>query len=405
MNVTERFLKYIKFPTASNEESERVPSSECQFHLANHLVNELKSIGVENAYVDDKCYVYAAIPATPGYETKPKIGFISHMDTVSDFASEEIHAVLHENYDGKDVILGTSGRVLETKLFDHLPKLAGRTLITSEGDTILGADDKAGVAEIMTLAECIIKEEIPHGKICIAFTPDEEIGRGADCFNVDGFDADFAYTVDGGMEGEIEFENFNASSAEVYVNGFNIHPGSAKDKMINAALVAMEFNEMLPKNQTPRDTDGYEGFFHLCHMNGNVEKAELEYIIRDHDAVKFQERQQIMRSAEAELNKKYGAGTIRVEIKESYRNMAEIIREHYHLIENAYLAVQRAELHPTIVPIRGGTDGSRLSFMGLPCPNLGTGGFACHGPYEHITKEGMEKAVKILVELVKIYAI
>lgn len=404
MRAYERLLKYVTVSTPSDENSTTVPTSACQFNLAKDLVEEMKAIGISDAHVDEKCYVYGTIPATPGYEAKTKMGFIAHMDTVSDFADHAVKPLLHENYDGCELVLGDSGRKLEPALFPHLKELKGRTLITSDGTTILGADDKAGVAEIMTMAEELLKGEIPHGKICIGFTPDEEVGSGADNFDIEGFGADFAYTVDGGREGEIEYENFNASSAKIQVNGFNIHPGSAKDTMINAAVVAMEFNEMLPKNQIPRDTEGYEGFYHLCHMSGSVEKASMEYIIRDHDEEKFLEREEIMRRIAAELNEKYGEGTVELVIEESYRNMAEMIKPQFHLIKNAKIASLQAGVEPKVLPIRGGTDGARLSFMGLPCPNIGTGGFACHGPYEHITVEGMDIIVNTLLEIVKIYA-
>ncbi len=404
MRAYERLLKYVTVSTPSDENSTTVPTSACQFDLAKNLVEEMKAIGISDAHVDEKCYVYGTIPATPGYEAKTKMGFIAHMDTVSDFADHAVKPLIHENYDGCELVLGESGRKLEPALFPHLKELKGRTLITSDGTTILGADDKAGVAEIMTMAEELLKGEIPHGKICIGFTPDEEVGSGADHFDVEGFGADFAYTVDGGREGEIEYENFNASSAKIQVNGFNIHPGSAKDTMINAAVVAMEFNEMLPKNQTPRDTEGYEGFYHLCHMSGSVEKASMEYIIRDHDEENFLEREEIMRKIAAKLNEKYGEGTVELVIEESYRNMAEMIKPQFHLIENAKKASLQAGVEPKVLPIRGGTDGARLSFMGLPCPNIGTGGFACHGPYEHITVEGMDIIVDTLLEIVKIYA-
>lgn len=404
MRAYERLLKYVTVSTPSDENSTTVPTSACQFDLAKELVEEMKAIGISDAYVDEKCYVYGTIPATPGYEAKTKMGFIAHMDTVSDFADHAVKPLIHENYDGRELALGESGRKLEPALFPHLKELKGRTLITSDGTTILGADDKAGVAEIMTMAEELLKGELPHGKICIGFTPDEEVGSGADHFDVEGFGADFAYTVDGGREGEIEYENFNASSAKIQVNGFNIHPGSAKDTMINAAVVAMEFNEMLPKNQTPRDTEGYEGFYHLCHMSGSVEKASMEYIIRDHDEESFLKREEIMRKIAAELNEKYGEGTVELVIEESYRNMAEMIKPQFHLIKNAKIASLQAGVEPKVVPIRGGTDGARLSFMGLPCPNIGTGGFACHGPYEHITVEGMDIIVNTLLEIVKIYA-
>lgn len=404
MKVYERFLKYVVVHTPSDAASETAPTTRCQFDLAEKLVEEMKEIGISDVRMDDKCYVYGVIPATEGYEDKTRMGFIAHMDTVSDFADHQVNPIVHENYDGEDLVLGESGRKLEVKLFKHLPEMKGRTLITSDGTTVLGADDKAGIAEIMTMAEEIITKNIPHGKISIAFTPDEEVGRGPNYFDVEGFGAEFAYTMDGGREGEIEFENFNASSAKVIVNGFNIHPGSAKDAMINAAVVAMEFNDNLPKNETPRDTEGYEGFYHLTSMNGTVEKAELDYIIRDHDADSFENRENVMRSIANMLNEKYGEGTVELTITESYRNMAEMVRPNYHLIENAMEAVRRIGVEPEIVPIRGGTDGARLSFMGLPCPNLGTGGFAFHGPYEHISIEGMEVAVKMLLEIVKIYA-
>lgn len=403
MRAYERLLKYVCVPTASSETSGTVPTTQCQFNLAHMLVDEMKKMGIEDAHVDDKCYVYGTIPATPGYEDRTRLGFIAHMDTVSDFADKQVQPQLHPDYNGDDLPLGESGRSLEVRNFPHLPSLKGRTLITSNGTTILGADDKAGVAEILTMAEELLKGEIPHGKISIGFTPDEEVGSGADHFDVAGFGAEFAYTVDGGQEGEIEYENFNASAATVTLKGFNIHPGSAKDTMINAALVAMEYDSMLPKGQTPRDTEGYEGFFHLTKMEGNVEKAVLSYIIRDHMADSFEKREEIMKDIADQLNKKYGEGTATVVIKESYRNMAEKIRPCYHLIENALKAAKLAGVEPKVVPIRGGTDGARLSYMGLPCPNLGTGGFAFHGPYEHITVEGMDIAARTLIEIVKIY--
>lgn len=404
MRAYERFIKYVTVSTPSDDDSETVPSSSCQFELANQLVEEMKTLGIKDAYVDEKCYVYGTIPATSGYEAKTKIGFIAHMDTVSDFADHQVKPILHEKYNGEELVLGESGRKLDLMLFPHLKEMKGRTLITSDGTTILGSDDKAGIAEILTMAEELLKGEIPHGKVCISFTPDEEIGRGADHFDVEGFGADFAYTVDGGREGEIEYENFNGASANVKVNGFNIHPGSAKDTMINAALVAMEFDACLPKNQTPRDTEGYEGFYHLCEMSGNVEKAAMEYIIRDHDEQKYEERKAVMRKIAKDLNEKYGDGTVELVIDDSYRNMAEKIKPVFHLIENAKKATKLVGIEPNVVPIRGGTDGAKLSFMGLPCPNLGTGGFACHGPYEHITVEGMDLMVQTLLEIVKIYA-
>lgn len=401
--VTERFLKYIQIETPSDEDSETVPTTDCQFHLANALVEEMKQMGIHDAHVDEKCYVYGWILATPGYENTPALGFISHMDTVSDFADHAVTPVLHENYSGKDVELGTSKRFLKVSDYPHLSDLKGRTLITSDGTTILGADDKAGIAEILTMAEWVIEKEIPHGKICIAFTPDEEVGAGADYFDVKKFGANFAYTVDGGKEGEIEYENFNAASATFKVHGYNVHPGDAKDIMINAALLIMEINQMLPSGETPRDTQGYEGFYHLTNMNGSIAYAVSSYIIRDHDAKRFAKRLEVLKEIERNLNQKYGKDTVQLTIKEQYRNMAEKIRPCFHLIENAKKATLDVGVKPHIVPIRGGTDGARLSFMGLPCPNLGTGGYAFHGPYEHITVEGMEAVVQILIEIIKIY--
>lgn len=404
MRAYERLLNYVKVYTTSDDESESTPSTQRQFTLGNQLADELKSLGVTNVRIDDKCYVYGMIPATPGMEQAPKLGFIAHMDTAPDFSGENVNPQVIPDYDGNDLPLGKSGRVLSAKDFPHLPSLKGRTLITTDGTTLLGADDKAGIAEIMTLAEEIIKEDIPHGAISIGFTPDEEVGRGADFFDVEGFGADFAYTVDGGTENEIEYENFNAAGAKVEFSGVSVHTGSSKDTMINAALVAMEFNAMLPVGDTPRNTEGYEGFFHLCEMSGDVSAAKLEYIVRDHDASMYRCRLETLRHAEKLLNEKYGKGTVTLTIKEQYRNMKEKIEPCMHLIEHASQAVREAGLQPVIIPIRGGTDGARLSFMGLPCPNLGTGGYAFHGPFEHITAEGMDTVVKTLKGIVRLYA-
>ncbi len=404
MRAYERLLNYVKVFTTSDEMSETTPSTQRQFDLANQLAEEMKELGVSDVRVEKTGYVYGRIPATEGYGQAPKIGFVAHMDTAPDFSGENVKPQLIENYDGGDIVLGESGCVLSVKDFPHLPTLKGRTLITTDGTTLLGADDKAGIAEIMTLAEILLTENIPHGTVCIGFTPDEEVGRGADAFDVPGFGAEFAYTVDGGAENEIEYENFNACDAKVTIKGFSVHPGSSKDTMINAALVAMEFNAMLPSGDTPRDTDGYEGFFHLHDMKGDVSSAELDYIIRDHSEAMFECRQETMRHIEKLLNEKYGAGTVKLEITQQYRNMKEKIEPCMHLIENAKLAAKSAGLTPETVPIRGGTDGARLSFMGLPCPNLGTGGYAYHGQYEHITVEGMDKAVEVLKGIVELYA-
>ena len=404
MNVYERLLKYVVIRTPSNEESDTTPSSQCQFDLANVLKKEMKDLGICNVILTDSCFLYGKIPATPGYENAPAIGFIAHMDTAPDFSGENVNPQIIPNYDGGDVKLGESEYALTLKDFPHLSSLKGRTLITTDGTTLLGADDKAGVAEIMTMAEQIITESIPHGKICIGFTPDEEVGCGADFFDVEGFGADFAYTVDGGAENEIEYENFNAAGAKVKIKGFSVHPGSSKNTMINAALVAMEFNNMLPAGDTPANTEEYEGFFHLCEMSGDVSTASLDYIIRDHDSAMFACRQEMMWHIAKLLNEKYGEGTVTLTMKEQYRNMREMIEPCMHLIDNAKKAVQQSGLNPETVAIRGGTDGARLSFMGLPCPNLGTGGYAFHGPCEHITVEGMDYAVENLKNIVKLYA-
>ncbi len=404
MRAYERLLKYVKFNTQSSDTSGAHPSTARQFELAKVLRDELMALGCENVTLDDKCYLYAKLPATEGFESKTKIGFIAHMDTAPDFSGEGVNPVIHENYDGEAIALGNSGRVLDPKTFPHLATLKGRTLITTDGTTLLGADDKAGVSEIMTLVEELQASKTPHGEVLIAFTPDEEIGEGADFFDVARFGADFAYTVDGGEEGSLEYENFNASSASFKVNGFNVHPGSAKDTMINASLVAMEINASLPTFETPANTDGYEGFFHLISMEGNVESATLNYIVRDHDSAALEKRKETLLLIEKRINAKYGTGTAVLEIKDSYRNMKEMILPHFHLIENAKAAAEACGVSPTVMPIRGGTDGARLSFMGLPCPNLGTAGYAFHGPFEHITAEGMDKVVAILKEITKAYA-
>jgi len=403
MRAYERLLKYVAVHTTSDENSTTVPTSARQFDLARMLVEELHAIGVPNAEVDDLCYVYASLPATKGYENATKIGFIAHMDTAPDFSGENVRPHIIEDYDGGDVVLGTSGRTLSVAQFPHLPSLKGRTLIVTDGTTLLGADDKAGIAEIVTMLEEILKEGMPHGRISVCFTPDEEVGSGADHFDVERFHADFGYTCDGGAEGELEYENFNAAAATFAINGFNIHPGEAKNKMINALLLACEINEKLPKGQTPRDTDGYQGFWHMVDLSGTTEKASLSYIIRDHDFESFSRRKELLEKIAEVMNDTYGAGTVELSIRDQYRNMKEKIEPCMHLIDNAKRAMLDAGVTPKVQPIRGGTDGARLSYMGLPCPNLGTGGYAFHGPYEHITVEGMDASVKVLKNLVAIY--
>ena len=404
MKAYERLLNYVTVRTPSDESCEETPSSKCQFDLAEILVKEMKELGIEDARVDEHCYVYGTIPASKGLEQVPAVGFIAHMDTVSDYCDHEIVPVIHENYDGGDLPLGDSGRVLTVKAFPHLPSLKGRTLITTDGTTVMGADDKAGIAEIMTLAEELLTKDIPHGTICIAFTPDEEVGGGTKHFNVPEFGAAYAYTLDGETEGEIQYENFNACKADFEIKGFAVHPGSSKDTMINASLVAMEINQMLPGQETPRGTEGYEGFYHLTEMKGDVASASLHYIVRDHDKASFEAKKKTLRLIEKNLNEKWGEGCVSLTITEQYANMAEIIASHMHLIDHAKEACLRAGAEPLILPIRGGTDGCQLSFKGLPCPNIGTGGHAFHGPYEHITVEAMDLTVKILTELVRLLA-
>ena len=404
MRAYERLLKYVKYNTKSSDTSGTHPSSPLEFELANALKEELCELGCTDVVLDDKCYLYAKIPATAGYEGKTKIGFISHMDTSPDFSGENVNPIIHENYDGGAVALSDSGRVLDPKQFPHLASLKGRTLITTDGKTLLGADDKAGIAEIMTFIEELNNAKTPHGEVLIAFTPDEEIGEGADFFDTKLFGADFAYTVDGGAEGSLEYENFNASSAKFKINGTNVHPGSAKDTMVNASLLAMEINAALPTFDIPAKTEGYEGFYHLTSMEGTVESATLNYIVRDHDAAAFDKRCKLLWHIEKSMNEKYGSGTVTLEIKESYRNMKEMIDPHIHLVENATQAAKAVGATPIIEPIRGGTDGARLSFMGLPCPNLGTAAYAFHGPFEHTSAEGMDTVVKILLEIIKIYS-
>lgn len=399
----ERLLKYVVVRTPSDENSETVPSSQCQFDLAHLLEEEMKELGLTDIYLEDQCYLYGKLPATEGLEDKPAIGFIAHMDTVSDFCDHDITPVITENYSGEDLALGTSGLTLSTETFPHLKDLKGRTLITSDGTTVLGADDKAGIAEILTVIEQLQEQNIPHGPICVAFTPDEEIGTGASHFDVERFGADYGYTLDGDTEGEIQYENFNACKACFDIAGVSVHPGSSKDTMINASLVAMEINSLLPGMETPRGTEDYEGFYHLVSMSGDCSKAQLNYIVRDHDKNFFEARKRTLTLIEKNLNAKWGEGTVKLTLTDQYKNMAEIIAGCMHLIDNAKQACENAGIEALILPIRGGTDGCQLSFKGLPCPNLGTGGHAYHGPYEHITIEGMDKTVAMVTELVKLY--
>ena len=403
MRAYERLIRYAQVYTTSDPTSETCPSTARQLDLAGLLVEEMLQMGIADARVDENGYVYGTIPATAGYESKPAIGLVAHMDTSPDASGENVTPILHENYNGEDLTL-PSGVVLDVATFPFLADMKGETLITTDGTTLLGADDKAGIAEILTAAEILLAEGRPHGKVCIGFTPDEEIGRGADKFDIPGFGADYAYTVDGGDVGGVEYENFNGAAARVTITGFSVHPGSAKDRMINASNVAMEFHLSLPLSARPEHTEGRAGFFHLTQMYGDVNEAKLGYILRDHDADKLEYKKDCMRQTAALLNGKYGTGTVVLDIKDSYRNMVEQIKPHMHLIENARKAIQQAGLTPEELPIRGGTDGATLSWMGLPCPNLGTGGFNFHGVAECTTVERMDKATEILLNILALYA-
>lgn len=404
MRAYERFLKYIKFDTKSDEVSGKTPSSEGQRVLAEELGEELKALGFTDVKVDANAYVTCHVPATAGFEGALAVGFIAHMDTSPDFSGKDVKVQIIENYDGGVVALGESGRVLDPAEFEHLSTLRGRTLITTDGTTLLGADDKAGVAEIMTVLEMLITENIPHGPLAICFTPDEEIGEGADHFDAEGFGTVCAYTVDGSAEGEIEFENFNAYAAKFTVTGKNIHPGDAKNKMINAALVAHEIVSMLPSAETPAHTEAYEGFYHLCSVTGCAESAELDFIVRDHDAHMMNARIATLRHIEKILNEKYGKGTVELTAREQYRNMREVIERHAYTVNIAKEVISSLGISPISNPVRGGTDGARISFMGIPCPNLGTGGYAFHGPFEHVTVEGMDVSVDIIIGIIKAYS-
>ena len=404
MRAYERLLRYARVYTTSDPASGTHPSSERQFDLARLLVDEMKEMGIEDAAVDEHCYVYGTIPATPGCEGRPALGLIAHMDTAPDAPGENVQPVIHENYDGKDVVLPGTGAVLKVSTFPFLASMKGETLITSDGTTLLGADDKSGVAEILTAAETVLREGTPHGKLCIAFTPDEEIGEGADLFDIPRFGADFAYTVDGGDVGGIEYENFNAASATVTIRGLSVHPGSAKNTMINASNVAMEFHMALPLMARPETTEGRQGFYHLCQMYGDVNEAKLGYILRDHDAACLEYKKSELLQIAAWLNSRYGAGTVTVEIKDGYRNMIEKIKPHFHLVETARTAIRMAGLDPEEIPVRGGTDGAVLSWKGLPCPNLGTGGFNFHGVFECTTAERMDKATEVLLNIIGLYS-
>ena len=394
--VSARFLRYVGYHTTSDEFCENCPSSPGQKVLGRQIVAEMQEMGIQDAYMDEHGYVYGTVPGDPSL---PTIGLIAHMDTAPDASGENVQPRVVD-YQGGDIVLNEAQQVVMTqKDFPALADHVGKHLIVTDGTTLLGADDKAGVAEIMTAADILLHSDKPHATLKIGFTPDEEIGRGADLFNVKDFAADYAYTVDGGPVGEMEYENFNAAGAKVEFAGRSIHPGDAKDKMVNAQLLAMEFQSLLPVHQRPESTEGYEGFIHLTDMTGCVENAVLRYIIRDHDMDKFQQKKAVMEAAASFMNEKYGADTVKLTIQDSYFNMREKIEPCMYIVERAMKAMAAAGMEPKIVPVRGGTDGARLSFMGLPCPNLCTGGANYHGRFEYIPVEDMEKCVDMLVEI------
>ncbi len=403
--VLERFLKYISVDTQSDDSSVTTPSTKKQLELAKILHDELQSLGLKDVSLDDKGYIMATLPSN--IEKKvPVIGFIAHMDTSPDMSGANIKPKFVENYDGGDIVLNAEKNIiLSPKEFPEMKAYVGNTLLTTDGTTLLGADDKAGIAEIMTAVEYLVKNpHIKHGEVKIGFTPDEEIGRGVDHFDVTKFGAEYAYTMDGGALGELEYENFNAAYAKVIINGRNIHPGYAKGKMYNSVLIAMELNSLLPVNEKPEYTIGYEGFYHVIKMNGSVENATIEYILRDHDRTKFESKKEFLRKACDFINTKYPAGTAVLELKDQYFNMKEKIEPVMHIIDIAKRAMELVDVKPVIVPIRGGTDGSRLSYMGLPCPNIFAGGHNFHGKMEYVPVESMEKAVKVILKIVELYS-
>ncbi|MDK2793942.1 MAG: tripeptide aminopeptidase [Caldanaerobacter sp.] len=402
--VVERFLKYVKYHTTSDENSNTFPSTEGQLIFARELAKELKELGLSEVEVDENGYVTALLPANTDKKI-PTIGFIAHMDTSPDMCGKDVKPQIIENYDGNDIVLNKEkGIILSTSEFPELKNYIGKTLITTDGTTLLGADDKAGIAEIITAIEYLINHpEIEHGNVKIAFTPDEEIGRGVDKFNVKKFACDFAYTVDGGELGTIEYENFNAASAKIKIHGRNVHPGTAKGKMKNSILIGIELQNMLPELERPEHTEGYQGFYHLNNFQGTVEETSMYYIIRDFDKQAFSDKKEYIKSIVEALNKKYGEGTVELELKDQYYNMREVIEKHMHIVETAMEAMRSLDIEPKVVPIRGGTDGARLSFMGLPTPNLFTGGHNFHGKYEFIPIHAMEKAVEVIVKIVELY--
>lgn len=405
MNVKERFLKYVSVDTTSCPDAQTTPSSKGQLELAHLLSEEMKGMGLEEVSLDEHGYVFATVPATVQTDNSIVLGFIAHMDTSDSASGADIRPRVIENYDGRDIVLNQEKNiVMRTSDFSCMAQYQGQDLIVTDGLTLLGGDDKAGIAEILTAAEYLLTHpEIPHGKIRIGFTPDEEIGNGSNYFDIKKFGADFAYTIDGGKCGELEYENFNAASVFADFSGISIHPGDAKNKMQNASLLAIEFQSMMPEAQKPEHTEGYEGFIHLESIKGEVEHASSFYLIRDHDRELFEKKKQFMLRAADYMNSKYGQGTVTLRIEDSYFNMKEQITPHRHLIDNVLKAYEKTGVTPSVQPIRGGTDGAKLSFMGLPCPNLGVGGHNCHGRFEFVCIQSMEKCVEVIVELAKLY--
>ena len=404
MKAYERLLNYVKIHTASSPSTGATPSTPCQWDLARLLVDELRELGLENPGVDEYCVVTAWLPATPGCENIPALGLIAHMDTSPDFSGNSVNPIVHENYDGGDIVLPKEGRGIRVNDFPFLPQFKGKTLITADGSTLLGADDKAGVAEIMTALERITTENRPHGRLCVAFTPDEEIGEGPDHFDVDAFGAKYAYTVDGGPASAVSYENFNAASAVVDIIGVSVHPGSAKGVMENALLIAQEFNALLPPDAIPAKTEEYQGFFHLHALSGGPARAQMEYIIRDHDKGEFTVKKALLKRAAAQIQDAHPAAKVKLTLSDTYYNMKEQLSGCMHVVERAMEAIRLTGAEPWSLPIRGGTDGARLSFMGLPCPNLGTGSYNCHGPMELAVAEEMDQMVEILLHIVRLYA-
>lgn len=402
--LVERFLKYVKIDTQSNEESTTCPSTEKQFDLAKVIIEDLKGIGMSDVSMDENGYIMATLPSNVDKEV-PTVGFIAHMDTAPDYSGKDVKPRIVENYDGGEIVLNEADNTVMSPVdFPELPNYKGQDLIVTDGTTLLGADNKAGIAEILEAMDYLVKHpEIKHGEIKVGFTPDEEIGRGANLFNVEKFGAKYAYTIDGGEIGELEYENFNAATATIKINGRNIHPGTAKNKMVNSALIGMELNAMLPSDQRPEHTEKYEGFFLLINMSGTVENTSMTYIIRDHDKEKFAVKKELMGDVAEYLNKKYGAGCVELEIKDSYFNMREKIEPVMEVVEIAKKSMEEAGVTPIIKPIRGGTDGARLSYMGLPCPNIFTGGHNFHGKFEYIPVQSMKKSVEVIVKVVENY--